>query len=74
MVLAFKRCHKENPIGKTFGACNDEKWALDACLKGQKKYKSKLNLEKARAEQAKLKAKREAKLAEEEKAAKRWWW
>ena len=39
--------------------CSPKTWALDDCLKKQKKYKSKLNLEKARASQSNLRAKRE---------------
>jgi len=35
-VIALKRCHAENALGKFLGKCNEEKWTLDACLKEQK--------------------------------------
>ena len=30
------------------GACNEQKWALDQCLKKQKLFKARANAEKAR--------------------------
>jgi phosphopantothenoylcysteine decarboxylase/COX assembly protein 2 len=37
-------------------ACNEQKWALDACLKTQKLHKSRENNAKAQAEKARLRA------------------
>jgi COX assembly protein 2 len=59
VVIAFKRCHRDNPLGKFIGACNEEKWALDRCLREQKLWKSKRNLEKARASKERLRKKLE---------------
>ena len=53
-VLALKRCHGEYVLGKFIGACNEEKWALDACLKEQKLWKSRKNQELARASKERL--------------------
>jgi hypothetical protein len=56
VVIALKLCHRENPWGRSFGACNEQKWALDACLKTQKLHKSRENNAKAQAEKARLRA------------------
>ena len=47
VVIALKVCHRENPWGRSFGACNEQKWALDACLKEQKLFKFRENNKKA---------------------------
>jgi hypothetical protein len=41
-------------LGKWFGACNDYKTALDACLKNEKENKRKKNLIEARLFEEKL--------------------
>ena len=56
VVIALKLCHRENPWGRSFGACNEPKWALEACLKTQKLHKSRENNAKAQAEKARLRA------------------
>jgi hypothetical protein len=66
VVIAFKRCHDANPIGKVFGACNDEKWALDACLREQKVWKARENLSKARASNERLRERRRREEAGED--------
>jgi COX assembly protein 2 len=33
------QCHRENPIAKFWGVCNEQKWALDLCLREQKNLK-----------------------------------
>ena len=56
VVIALKLCHRDNPWGRSFGACNEQKWALDACLKEQKKWKFRKNNAKAQAEKERLRA------------------
>lgn len=55
-VIALKRCHRDNPWARTWGACNEQKDALDACLRKQKLYKFRLNNAKAQASKERLKA------------------
>ena len=52
VVEALVKCHKDNPIAKFWGACNEQKWALDRCFREEKVINRKKNLEKARREQA----------------------
>eukprot|EP01032_Pedospumella_encystans_P010277 gene10277-12029_t len=42
------RCHQEKSIAKFFGACNEQKFALDRCFKDEKNVKRAENLAKAR--------------------------
>jgi len=30
------RCHADHAIAKFWGVCNEQKWALDACLREEK--------------------------------------
>lgn len=53
-VIALTTCHESGPLKRFFGACNDEKWALDACLRAQKLHKSRKNQELARASKERL--------------------
>eukprot|EP00981_Chlorochromonas_danica_P015078 scaffold10372_cov243-Ochromonas_danica.AAC.3 len=41
-------CHEEHKFGKWFGACNDDKAALDRCFKMEKEIKRKGNMDVAR--------------------------
>ena len=55
VVIALKRCHRDASWwGRSFGACNEQKWALDQCLKKQKLFKARANAEKAREERDRL--------------------
>ena len=57
VVIALKRCHRDASWwGRSFGACNEQKWALDSCLKKQKLYKFRENNRKATAEKERLSA------------------
>ena len=56
VVIALKVCHRENPWSRSFGACNEQKWALDECLKKQKLFKFRENNKKATAEKERLRA------------------
>jgi hypothetical protein len=33
VIAALHECHAANPWAKLLGACNEPKWALDACFK-----------------------------------------
>ena len=35
-IEALVRCHSDRPVAKFWGACNEQKWALDACLREEK--------------------------------------
>ena len=54
LVELLVKCHDENPYGKFWGACNDEKHALDLCFKEQKKVTRKGLLAKAREDRARF--------------------
>ena len=54
VVIALKRCHRDNPWARAWGACNEQKWALDDCLKKQKLFKARANAEKGREERDRL--------------------
>lgn len=56
VVIALKRCHRDNPWARAWGACNEQKWALDECLKKQKLFKFRENNKKATAEKERLRA------------------
>jgi len=36
VVIALKRCHRDNPWARSWGVCNTQKEDLDVCLKKQK--------------------------------------
>ena len=38
-AAALKLCHSEHPYAKFWGICNDQKLALDACFRNEKKLK-----------------------------------
>ena len=52
-IDALEKCHREQAVGKFFGACNALKDALDKCLREEKKPIRKKALEEARASRAK---------------------
>lgn len=35
----LSKCHKDHPVAKFWGVCNEQKWALDKCLREEKKIK-----------------------------------
>ena len=49
LVDALVECHDANVYGKFWGACNDQKAAMDACFKAEKDEKRRENLRRARA-------------------------
>ncbi|KAL1525706.1 hypothetical protein AB1Y20_020552 [Prymnesium parvum] len=52
-IAALKECHASVGYwGKLLGSCNDQKAALDKCLRAQKKVLRKAHLDEARAERA----------------------
>jgi hypothetical protein len=60
VITALKDCHHEQRWGKFLGACNEQKWQLDACFKAEKAVKRSINLEKARVEQKRLLERKQA--------------
>lgn len=40
VIAALTACHSAHPVGKLFGACNDPKWALDACFKAEARHEA----------------------------------
>jgi hypothetical protein len=67
-IEALTTCHAAHPYAKFWGACNDHKWALDRCLRQEKVINRKVNLEKARTEQARLRSRLDAARARQEAA------
>jgi hypothetical protein len=68
LVDALVECHDANVYGKFWGACNDQKAAMDACFKAEKDEKRRENLRKARAfdeARARRQAERAAAAAED---------
>jgi len=63
VINALKNCHLEHNVAKFWGACNDQKLALDKCFREEKNTKRKANLAKAKEEQARLRAKEAARTA-----------
>ncbi|KAL6771441.1 CMC2 [Auxenochlorella protothecoides x Auxenochlorella symbiontica] len=57
VIDALNRCHKERSIAKFWGVCTDQKLALDACFRQEKKDNRARNFEKARAERERLEVK-----------------
>ena len=35
-IEALQQCHSDNKYAKFWGACNQQKWELDACLRKEK--------------------------------------
>lgn len=33
VIDALLSCHRQHPLAKFWGACNEEKWALDKCFR-----------------------------------------
>lgn len=56
-IEALVQCHEDHTFSKFFGACNQQKWALDRCFREEKSINRKKNFEKARAEQERLQQK-----------------
>ena len=44
VVKLLVQCHEENKFAKYFGACNDQKVALDQCFRAEKELKRRQNL------------------------------
>jgi COX assembly protein 2 len=38
-IEALIKCHKDHPVAKFWGTCNEQKWALDRCFREEKKLK-----------------------------------
>jgi len=74
VIEALTNCHNDRPIAKFVGVCNEQKWALDRCLREEKKINRKKNQEKAKEERkrflARIAAREAAKQEEQEKAIK----
>ena len=66
-VLDLLACHETQPWYKKWftGACNEEKWTLDTCLKAQKIFKAKEN--KKKGEERKERLRKRAALEEEKR-------
>ncbi|KAK9835420.1 hypothetical protein WJX81_008369 [Elliptochloris bilobata] len=56
-IADLVNCHADNSLAKFWGACNEQKWALDACLREEKAIKRALNFEKAKRERERLRQK-----------------
>ena len=67
-VLDLLACHETQPWYKKWftGACNEEKWTLDTCLKAQKIFKAKENKKKGEERKERLRKRAEEKRKEEE--------
>ncbi|CEQ42343.1 hypothetical protein JCM21900_002366 [Sporobolomyces salmonicolor] len=48
VVAALKDCHDRNPYLKFLGLCNDEKHALNMCLRTERLERTKENSQKAK--------------------------
>jgi len=67
LVLDLLACHETEPWYKKWtGACNEEKWTLDTCLKAQKIFKAKENKKKGDERKERLRKRAEEKRKEEE--------
>ncbi|KAM3575014.1 hypothetical protein VYU27_003035 [Nannochloropsis oceanica] len=47
VIDALLSCHRQHPLAKFWGACNEEKWALDKCFRVEKEDRRKQNFAKA---------------------------
>ncbi|KAJ7547454.1 hypothetical protein O6H91_08G086600 [Diphasiastrum complanatum] len=61
IILQFKKCHEDHPIGKFFGECTALKIKLDKCLREEKAVKRKANFEASIKFKEKLRASNAAK-------------
>jgi len=66
-ILALSTCHEGHPLTKFFGACNDAKAALDACLADEYLIRREMNSEAAAESHARLRER--MRLEQEEQAA-----
>ncbi|GAA5902895.1 hypothetical protein JCM5296_006325 [Sporobolomyces johnsonii] len=48
VVAALKECHDTNPYLKFLGFCNDEKVALNQCLRAERLERTRENSQKAK--------------------------
>ncbi|PSN55342.1 COX assembly mitochondrial protein 2 [Blattella germanica] len=55
LITLLKECHKEHPVGRFLGFCNDADRLLVRCLRKEREQKRKANQEKAKEMQRKLK-------------------
>ena len=62
-AAALTSCHADHPVAKFWGVCNDAKHALDACFRREKAVKRAANAARARREQERLLARKEAAAA-----------
>lgn len=53
-ILQLEKCHRDHPIRRFFGICNDAKAALDKCFSDEYLVRRELNAEKARQDQERL--------------------
>ncbi|CAL1529121.1 unnamed protein product [Lymnaea stagnalis] len=47
VIAALKKCHKDNPFKKIFGACNELDQAMTKCLKQERELKRQMNKNKS---------------------------
>ncbi|KAL4428242.1 hypothetical protein ABPG75_002331 [Micractinium tetrahymenae] len=64
-ILALKGCHKDNPVAKFWGVCNQVAIDLNLCFKQEKVVKRAKNKERIAREQERLRARWEARRREE---------
>jgi COX assembly protein 2 len=81
VIAALRACHAANPWAKLAGACNEPKWALDACFKDEARAWLRARLRRlrnlcahglrtirARPQQKQVKRKANFELAQQERA------
>ncbi|KAF3550769.1 hypothetical protein DY000_02009721 [Brassica cretica] len=64
IIEEFQKCHLEHPIGKFFGECTELKVKLDRCFRQEKAVKRKVNFERSKKLQERLKTIRKEETAE----------
>ncbi|BGP19222.1 hypothetical protein JCM10213_007043 [Rhodosporidiobolus nylandii] len=57
VILALKQCHDAHPYLKYTGACNDQKHALNQCLRGERLERTKKNQDAAKAKRLEVEKK-----------------
>ncbi|ORY88989.1 cytochrome c oxidase biogenesis protein Cmc1-like protein [Leucosporidium creatinivorum] len=57
VMKAIKDCHTINPYLKFLGVCNDQKTALNMCLRKERQGRAVGNLEKAKAKRKEVEEK-----------------
>ncbi|CAH8360646.1 unnamed protein product [Eruca vesicaria subsp. sativa] len=55
IIEEFQKCHLEHPIGKFLGDCTELKVKLDRCFRQEKAVKRKVNFERSKKLQERLK-------------------